>query len=374
MKLMIASQYPLGPSRPVGGIGVVAQRLLRGLRAYPEISVQVFAKTKEPGIDRMWLQDGAKVRVVSSYKRRYGSRILGSVPLIVSAIRSAAPDVVHVHTYDYTYAAIMSGYPVVMTVHSIPWREALTGRGVRKYLLAVLSLYLERRSLSRLQHAIAISPSIAAYVRARSHAKLREIPVAIDPEFFEIPNLDTGSRLLFVGQICPRKGLLSLLRSLDIIRYQVQEVQLDIVGNPTDRQYLSVLNAYVEQNGMSRHVRFLGHLDEMALKQAYAECSVMVLASLEEGTPAALLEAMAAGKPVVATNVGGVSSIVDDQLSGFLVPANDVQRLADRILVLLFNHDLRDRMGQAAQVQAKRHQLETVTAQTVEVYRDVMAS
>jgi glycosyltransferase involved in cell wall biosynthesis len=374
MKLMIASHYPLEPSRPVGGQDVVTQRLLRGLRAYPEISVQVFTITKESGMDRTWVQDGATIRVASSPSRRYVPRTFSDAALTVSAIRLANPDIVHVHTLAYAYAAAKSGYPVVMTMHSIAWREALTGRGVRKYLLAGLALYLERVVLNRLRHVIAISPNIAAYVRARSRAKVHEIPVATDPEFFEIPNLDAGERLLFVGQIYPRKGVLPLLKSLDIVRRKVPGVEMDIIGNPTDAKYLAELKAYIEQHKMSSRIRFLGRVDEATLKQAYAQCSILVLSSLEEGTPAVLLEAMAAGKPVVATGVGGVPHIVEDGSNGFVVPVNDVQGFADRIIILLYNRGLREQMGQVAREKAKRYRLEAVMTQTVEVYRDVVAS
>ena len=324
-------------------------------------------------MDRTWVQDGATIRVARCQKRRYVPRTFNDATLTVSAIRLANPDIVHVHTTAYAYAAVKSGYPVVMTMHSIAYREALTRRSVRKYLLAGLELYLERVILNRIWHVIAISPNIAAYVRARSRAKVYEIPVAIDPEFFEIPNLDAGGRLLFVGQIYPRKGVLQLLRSLDIVRRKMPEVNLDIVGNLTDAKYLAALNAYIEQHQMSRHIRFLGRVDEAALKRAYAECRVLVLSALEEGTPAVLLEAMAAGKPVVATSVGGVPHIVDDGSNGFVVPVNDIQGFAERIIILLSNRGLREQMGQAAREKAERHRLETIMAQTVEVYRDVVA-
>ena len=109
MKLMIASHYPLEPSRPVGGQDVVTQRLLRGLQAYPEINIQVFAITKGSSIDRTWVQDGATLRVASSQKRRYVPRTFSDDALTVSAIRLANPDIVHVHTLAYAYAAVKSG-------------------------------------------------------------------------------------------------------------------------------------------------------------------------------------------------------------------------------------------------------------------------
>ena len=374
MDVMIASHYPADLSRPAGGQDVVTLRLLRGLQAYPDINVQVLTAARgSPDIDRAWKQDRVAIQVVSFRKKKFVHDMFSLAARITPAIRLADPDLVHVHMTDYAYGAVKSGYPVVMTMHSIAWRERLISRGgVHKYLALGYELYIERVILSRLRHVIAIAPNIAAYVRAKSRAKVYEIPVAIDPEFFAVSNHEVTGRLLFVGQIYPRKGVLPLLESFDIIRHKVPGAQLDIIGNPLDSEYLAAMNAYIQTHQMEGQVRYLGRVDEMALKRAYAECSVMVLSALEEGTPAVLLEAMAAGKPVVATRVGGIPSIVEDGSNGFLAAVNDVQGFAERVIDLLSNRDLRQQMGQAAQQRARRHRLEVVTAQIVEVYRDVL--
>lgn len=374
MNLLIASHYPLNASRPAGGQDKVTLRLLRGLRSYPEINPRILTLSEGLNSEQEWVRDGVPVQAINLSDPVYIPKVFSNAASLVNAIQRAKPDIVHVHTTAYAYAAVQTVYPAVMTMHSIAWREALTGRGLRKYLLAATELYVERVILNRLRHIIAIAPSLADYIRARSHAQIYPIPVAVDPEFFEIPDLDKGNRLLFVGQIYPRKGVMQLLKSVALIRRQVPEIRVDIIGDLTDSEYVAELKTYIEERQMQDHIRFLGRVDDSTLKRAYSESSLVVLSAVEEGTPACLLEAMAAGKPVVATSVGGIPSIVDDGLNGFLAPVNQVQEFAERVVLLLSNPTLRKQMGQAARIKTERHRLEFVTKQIVEVYREVIKS
>jgi len=101
-----------------------------------------------------------------------------------------------------------------------------------------------------------------------------------------------------------------------------------------------------QQLGISESVSFLGW--QRDLGRIYADLDVVVLSSLNEGTPISLIEAMAAGKAVVATNVGGVPDVVEDGKTGLLVPPKDPKAQADAILKLLNDDDLRRFLGEQA--------------------------
>jgi glycosyltransferase involved in cell wall biosynthesis len=87
---------------------------------------------------------------------------------------------------------------------------------------------------------------------------------------------------------------------------------------------------------------------EKQAQSIYALCDIFVLPSPVEGTPLVLLEAMASGKPVIATDTGGVSGIIDDGRNGFIIEPKDILGLKERILLLLNSGDLRRRIGEAA--------------------------
>ena len=98
--------------------------------------------------------------------------------------------------------------------------------------------------------------------------------------------------------------------------------------------------------GLSAQVRFVGYQSQAAVRDFLQATDVFVLPSFAEGVPVVLMEAMMSGVPVVATQIAGVSELVDDGINGFLVPPSDGARLCDRIQTLLADGALRQRFGE----------------------------
>ena len=105
----------------------------------------------------------------------------------------------------------------------------------------------------------------------------------------------------------------------------------------------SELENYAKKLGIKQDVIFTGWIKD--LTQVYSELNIVTLTSLNEGTPVALIEAQAAGRPCVATNVGGVPNVIEDGRSGFLVPSQDIKRFIERLFKLLNNPMLMRTMG-----------------------------
>jgi glycosyltransferase involved in cell wall biosynthesis len=200
----------------------------------------------------------------------------------------------------------------------------------------------------------------------------------------------TEKRLLYIGGVWPHKGLHILLDAFELVAARYPQVRLDIVGpqagpypleecfdltdqtllptvapffakdpiallksklglGASDRDtYLSLLKAKLSEDLVGK-VTFHGTLPRSELVDHYYNTDVFVFPSIwNEGYGAPPVEAMAAGTPVVATRSGGVVETVRDQETGFLVEKNDCSALAERILMLLENDPLRERMGRAA--------------------------
>jgi glycosyltransferase involved in cell wall biosynthesis len=120
------------------------------------------------------------------------------------------------------------------------------------------------------------------------------------------------------------------------------------------------------------NVSFLGRLDQRQLVEAYAGCSLVASASRQETAPMALAQALATGRPVVATRVGGIPWLVDDGITGFLVDVGDVRALADRLAELLANDCKRRQMGASgSRVAQERFGPDIVARSTVQVYQTV---
>jgi glycosyltransferase involved in cell wall biosynthesis len=147
----------------------------------------------------------------------------------------------------------------------------------------------------------------------------------------------------YVGRFVPIKDLPTLIGAFAQLAAEVPRARLLLVGDGEQRRALEVL---VAELGLDDRVRFAGWRRDLAA--VYGAMDVGVLSSLNEGTPVALIEAMAAGRPVIATAVGGVRDVVSDGWTGLVVPPSSARALADAMLRLASDRESRHRLGAAA--------------------------
>ncbi|MGF1673952.1 MAG: glycosyltransferase family 4 protein [Rivularia sp. (in: cyanobacteria)] len=151
--------------------------------------------------------------------------------------------------------------------------------------------------------------------------------------------------VIHIGRLCKSKGQHILLKAAANLQQLRQEAVYLIVGKDLEQNgtYLTYLKDMACELGINNSVRFLGHRAD--IPQLLASSDLLVLPSYTEGLPLVILEAMAAGLPVVATPVGGIPEVVIHQETGLLVPIEDVPALADAMLKLLQNPHVRNEMG-----------------------------
>ena len=182
--------------------------------------------------------------------------------------------------------------------------------------------------------------------RASAHVILGGVDTA---KFSPDPSTHRDGGVLFVGRILPHKGIDTLVRAMPA------DVPLDVVGQPYDVRYLDRLRHLAE----GKHVSFHHDWSDDILVRAYRRARCVVLPSvyrtcdgLETKVPEllgqTLLEGMACGAPVICTRVASMPEVVEDGVSGFVVPPNDPVALRDRIVGLLENPEAAARMGRAA--------------------------
>jgi len=147
--------------------------------------------------------------------------------------------------------------------------------------------------------------------------------------------------VLCVGRLERQKDVPTLLRAVAIVAERVPEVLLLVVGDGTQRARLEALAARL---GIGRHVAFTGRVDHDELGAYYGACDVFAMTSTYEGTCMVLVEAAAAGRPIVATDFAGAQDAILDGESGFIVPIGNELAVAERILYLL-EHDDRQAFG-----------------------------
>jgi colanic acid/amylovoran biosynthesis glycosyltransferase len=191
------------------------------------------------------------------------------------------------------------------------------------------------------------------YAPQEKWLRLHIVHCGVDPSLFQRARHEgQGKRLLFVGRLAAVKGLPVLFEAIAQLRQDRPNVILTIAGDGPDRQKLL---QQAKELGIEENIRILGYQSQSQVRQLLGQSDVFVMSSFAEGVPVVLMEAMAAGVPVVATRVAGVPELVEDGVSGFLVPPGEASELAERIAALLDDEELRNRFGKAgrAEVQAE---------------------
>ncbi|MCY3945049.1 MAG: glycosyltransferase [Anaerolineaceae bacterium] len=234
--------------------------------------------------------------------------------------------------------------------------------GQRRMPMPGLWLGLIRRlagySLNRADALRAVSASSAGQLREFAPRKpLRQFMSWTDASLFQSAGAEQAvsqrQEVLYAGVLIPGKGIRELIEAYAKIAEEVPQVQLSIIGEAANRDYASALRRQVRELGLESRVTIGAALPQAELAVAMARARLLVLPSFSEGLPKVLVEAMLCGTPVLATAVGGIPEIVEDGVSGWLVPPGDVKSLAGKLLHALREADL-DCMGGNAREFASR--------------------
>jgi glycosyltransferase involved in cell wall biosynthesis len=222
-------------------------------------------------------------------------------------------------------------------VHDLPdatWSE--------RWLIKTLLRRADRvvgvsRSLLDKMRSIFPGTAIAAETIPNGAPIKRILDCRVDPV-----TMQTKEYILTVGQIIHRKGMDLLVKALEIARERGVVLNLVIVGEGPEQAQLA---AEAEALGVASQVMFAGNQSHENALSFFRECAFFVLASRAEGLPLVIVEAMANEKAVVATNIDGVPEIVLDGETGLLVKPEDPHSLADALITLHANEDLRSRLA-----------------------------
>lgn len=180
------------------------------------------------------------------------------------------------------------------------------------------------------------------------------------------PDWATPLRITCVANLHPRKRLGDLIMAFRVVRQSEPRAELRLIGGG-NRFERARLGQVAVDLGVAEHVSFAGLVQDV--RDELARARIIALPSSSEGVPTAILEGMAAGRPVVATRVGHVESIVDDGVEGFLVDVGDVAGMADRLTRLLTNPAVAHAMGLAARSRAMHHDVAHVAKDLLDALR-----
>ncbi len=301
-------------------------------------------------------------------------------------IRRLRPDVVHTHTAKAgavgRAAALLAGPRRPVVVHTFHGHvlRGYFGRAGTLLFRAIETILV--RGTDRL---VAVSPEVRDELVALGVAPADrfsvirlgielEPRVSFDGDVAEVRRrhgIAAGSFVVgWFGRMTAVKRTDDLLTVLAALHARGVDALLLLVGDGDDRERLE---QRAHELGLARSCLFLGYQEDVA--PWYAVCDAVVLTSASEGTPVTIIEALAAGRAVVATRVGGVPDVVDDGETGFLVPPGDTEALAERLETLARDPGRRAEMGETGRRRVlRRYAVERLVDDVDALYRELLAT
>ena len=333
-------------------------------------------------VDQMFRDRLAKLDSVRSLSLPMRTAIhpsdLGMVRAVRRYLGTFGPfDIIHGHSSKggaiVRLAALGTGVPAFYTIHGMTVADPGLARWKRMIYLSI-ELVLSRRSA----RIIAVSPEEQrmAIRLGLGAGRVIMIPNGVGPT--DTTCRETARRAIgvgdeelvigFVGRLVGQKAADVLLRAFSRVSANVPAARLAMVGSGPLLESLQQLALTL---CISEKVIWLGECDARPIYPAF---DLFAIASRKEGLPYVVLEAMAAGLPVVATDSAGVEILIENGVNGAVVGLGDVDRFADALLSIVRDAELRSRYGQASQQKARLFTIDRMVNQTLAAYHAALAT
>lgn len=301
-------------------------------------------------------------------RRIYDARGAVALARLVALTRRLRPDVIHGYLFGPNLFAALAGRLVGVPAVVIAKRNVDAFETPRQVAVQRLA---HRLATHVTAVSVAVADTAVALGVPRSRVTVIENGVdvgrfdGITPDRARLGVADARPIIGSVGCLAPRKDYGTLLEALASLTARGRDVVVALVGDGPDR---AALEAQARSLGLSERVRFLGERSDV--DRLLPAMDLFVLSSREEGIPNALLEAMAAGRPSIVTDVGGNREVLDDGETGWIVPARDPAALAAAIdLALSDPAEARRRGERARQVTRERRSIDTMVRRHEAFYR-----
>lgn len=369
----------------VGGPAIHVVNLNSGLNCNRFESV-LLSGTENPGEGTMLdyaLAHGVQPIVIPEIvgEATFKARDLKALSSLVQLLRRVHPDIVHTHTAKAGFvgrvAARLAGVPIVVhTYHGHVLHGYYSPR--KTDLLRRMEQTLARFTDQIVTVSDLVKRDLVTYKIAPAD-KIRVIPLGFDlapfasahrlrGQFRQEFNLNGEPLIGIVGRIFPIKNHRLFIDAAARVLQTNSNARFVIVGDGTLR---AEIESQARELSISDHILFTGWRQDMP--RIYADLDALVVSSDNEGTPVSAIEAMAAGKPVVATWVGGLPDIIKDGETGYLVPPKNADALARGIRRVIDNPSEKARIGQAARAAAcERFAVTRLIAETESLYLDLL--
>jgi len=293
----------------------------------------------------------------------------GAIPKLTKKLIKTDCDIIHAHSYMVMFSDIntlikyVKKKPVVLTIHG--YRDSQ-----QDYYINFYNYSIGKITLNSVDKIIVLSNNAKKFFsKLVNEDKITVIPNGICCSEYKNNINKKNKIILFVGNLNKNKGVQYMLTALPEIIKQCPDAMFIIVGDGYYKKYLQILS---KKLNISEHVIFKGFLFGQDLIDIYSIADVFVLPSSVEGLPTVILEAMASGLPVVATDVGDVSTVVKNNMTGFLINQRDTKTLSNAVLRILTDDELAKNLGKNAKKISSKYDYKYIVQDIEETYNEVV--
>lgn len=353
--------------------GSAPEALLQGFALLPDIEVHVISclQQKMPSPEKLApniFYHGLHVPKQGWLRTGYQ----GCMRAVRRKLREIKPDIVHGQgtERDCAMGAVFSGFPNVLTLHGNMQVMAVMQKSppLSFYWLAAR---LEMLALRRTAGVVCITDYTRGLIGNQT-AQTWTVPNAVDQSFFNIANTPaTVPKILYVGTICARKNQNGFIRAMDALPGMAAQQLLFLGSFSSSDPYAVEFQNLVQERPWCSHE---GFADRETLRRYFSSARLLVLASIEDNCPMVVLEAMAAGLPVIASAVGGVPELITHGTTGLLFDPTDAESM-QRAMREIFGEESRaTQMAFQAKAEArKRFHPFAIAERHLEIYTEILS-
>lgn len=319
----------------------------------------VFLKTPVPKIDYLTIYS-RRIRILKKYIKK----------------RIDEFDLVHVHGSEHQYESSLENIPLpsLVSMQGImtEYVKKLPSMFSYKYLSWYMASIFEKENVRKTNHFICRTIFDTGFVKDNNpNANLYENWEMIREPFFENNFSIQKKNILFIGGSNPIKGIKEMLIAFDLIREKC-DLTLLIVGKTNPEVIESIIKENELDNIIPKSITILGFQDAIGVCEAFRKSYCLVHPSHIDNSPNSVCEAQVSGLPVIASKVGGVSSLIEHDKTGILVELSPL-KIAFEVLRLIADDKLRNRISEQSRIVAReRHNANTILENTLDIYKSVM--
>ena len=379
-KILQIGLYPTDRSLIKGGIESAVFGLTKAFSELEGYNVKIITfPNSNIGADFYTKLDNIEICYLSS---PFTNQILSILRIIkiMKEIRVFKPDVVHLHGTNPLYFIILIILKLlrintVITVHGILsveiYNEYMKNKKIGVLIKLKVYSILEKATIKKANKIIVDTEYVKTWILNNVQGgknNIQIIPQGIDSKFYRIEDNFDKNLVITIAGFSIRKGHEYAIRAIAKLIELIPDLKYYILGFNNDKQYFKFLENLILELNLTENIYLVRNADNTQLNNYLSKCNIFILHSQEESQGIVFCEAMAAGKPIVATNVGGIPYVIKHQVNGYLSEFKDIDAFSQNIEKILLNPDLRREFSSNNRKESYKYDWDRIAREVQTIY------